>query len=98
MTTHAQHSDDVRAEVGYLFHRNFKRVNNALCWLKLISVISPLLGLLGTVWGMVAVFQAMEDFSHANATVLAFGHLVGAHHDDHWGFASRFRPSWPTTT
>ena len=73
VTTHAQHSDDVRAEVGYLFHRNFKRVNNALCWLKLISVISPLLGLLGTVWGMVAVFQAMEDFSHANATVLASG-------------------------
>lgn len=73
VTTHGQHSDDVRAEVSYLFHRNFKRVSNALCCLKLISVISPLLGLLGTVWGMVAVFQAMADFTHANATVLASG-------------------------
>lgn len=73
VTTHGQHSDDIRAEVSYLFHRNFKRVSNALCWLKLISVISPLLGLLGTVGGMVAVFQSMADFSHANSTVLASG-------------------------
>lgn len=73
VTTHAQHSDDIRAEVSYLFHRNFKRVSNGLCWLKLISVISPLLGLLGTVWGMVAVFQSMADVSHANATILASG-------------------------
>ena len=26
--THGSHSDDIRAEVGYLFHRNFKRVSN----------------------------------------------------------------------
>lgn len=71
--THSEHSDDIRAEVGYLFHRNFKRVNNGLCWLKLIAVISPLLGLLGTVWGMVDVFQSMSDVSHANAQVLASG-------------------------
>lgn len=73
VTTHASHSDDIRAEVGYLFHRNFKRVNNGLCWLRLISVVSPLLGLLGTVWGMVDVFQAMGEVSRANASVLASG-------------------------
>lgn len=73
VTTHGQHSDDIRAEVSYLFHRNFKRVSNRLCWLKLISVISPLLGLLGTVWGMVSVFQSMADVTHANASVLASG-------------------------
>lgn len=71
--THSEHSDDIRAEVGYLFHRNFKRVTNGLCWLKLISVVSPLLGLLGTVWGMVDVFQSMSDVTHANAQVLASG-------------------------
>ena len=49
VATHGSHSDDIRAEVAYLFHRNFKRVSNGLVWLKLISVISPLLGLLGTV-------------------------------------------------
>ncbi len=71
--THGEHSDDIRAEVGYLFYRNFKRVSNGLCWLKLISVISPLLGLLGTVWGMVDVFQSMSDVTQANASVLASG-------------------------
>lgn len=71
--THGSHSDDIRAEVGYLFHRNFKRVTNGLCWLKLISVISPLLGLLGTVWGMVDVFQSMADITRANASLLASG-------------------------
>lgn len=73
VTTHASHSDDIRAEVSYLFHRNFKRVSNALCWLKLIAVISPLLGLLGTVWGMVDVFQVMADVTRANAALLASG-------------------------
>ncbi|MDO4937907.1 MAG: MotA/TolQ/ExbB proton channel family protein [Sutterellaceae bacterium] len=73
VTTHGSHSDDIRAEVGYLFYRNFKRVSNGLCWLKLIAVISPLLGLLGTVWGMVDVFRSMSDVTQANASVLASG-------------------------
>ena len=73
VTTHGAHSDDIRAEVSYLFYRNFKSVSNSLCWLKLISVISPLLGLLGTVWGMVGVFRSMGDMSAANATLLASG-------------------------
>lgn len=71
--THSEHSDDIRAEVSYLFHVTFKRVSNGLCWLKLISVVSPLLGLLGTVWGMVDVFQSLADVTHANAQVLASG-------------------------
>ena len=61
VVTHGSHSDDIRAEVAYLFHRNFKRVTNCLCWLRLISVVSPLLGLLGTVFGMVAVFQSLSS-------------------------------------
>lgn len=73
VVTHSSHSDDIRAEVGYLFYRNFKAVTNGLCWLKLISVISPLLGLLGTVWGMVDVFQSMSDITRADAALLASG-------------------------
>ena len=49
--THASHSDDIRAEVAYLFNRNFKTAINGLSILKMITVISPLLGLLGTVSG-----------------------------------------------
>lgn len=71
--THGSHSDDIRAEVAYLFHRNFKQVSNGLCWLKLISVISPLLGLLGTVFGMVEVFQSLSFTDVPSTEVLAGG-------------------------
>ncbi len=71
--THGEHSDDMRAEVGYLFHRNFESVNRSLYWIRLITVISPLLGLLGTVMGMVNVFQAIATDSSPDATVLAGG-------------------------
>ena len=40
VSTHSHHSDDIRAEVGYLFYRNFKRVSNGLCWLN-SSLSSP---------------------------------------------------------
>ena len=69
--THGAHSDDIRAEVAYLFHKHFKPVNNALTWLKLISAVSPLLGLLGTVVGMVAVFRTIsENLSPDPTTVM----------------------------
>ena len=57
--THGSHSNDIRAEVAYLFHKHLAPVNNSMCWLKLIAAISPLLGLLGTVLGMVGVFQTI---------------------------------------
>lgn len=71
--THSAHSDDIRAEVAYLFHKHFKPVNNALTWLKVISAISPLLGLLGTVVGMVTVFRAISESSSPDPTLLAGG-------------------------
>lgn len=71
--THGAHSDDIRAEVAYLFHKHFKPVNNALTWLKLISAVSPLLGLLGTVVGMVAVFRTISENLSPDPTMLAGG-------------------------
>ena len=73
VATHGSHSDDIRAEVAYLFHRNFKRVSNGLVWLKLISVISPLLGLLGTVFGMVEVFKTLSFTEVPSTELLAAG-------------------------
>ena len=70
---HGSHSNDIRAEVAYLFHRNFKKVSHGLSWLKLISVISPLLGLLGTVFGMVAVFKSISLVDTLATEVLAAG-------------------------
>lgn len=71
--THGGHSADIRAEVAYLFHRNFEHVSQSLCWLRLISVVSPLLGLLGTVLGMVGVFRTLAQNSAPDAALLASG-------------------------
>jgi Biopolymer transport proteins len=73
VTIHADHSEDIRAEVAYLFHRNFEPVMKGLCYLRLIAVISPLLGLLGTILGMVSVFQTIAGAAAPNATLLAAG-------------------------
>ena len=70
---HAEHSEDIRSEVAYLFHRNFEHVSKSLTWLRLISVISPLLGLLGTVLGMVGVFQVIASVGSPDSQALAGG-------------------------
>ena len=71
--THGDHSSDIRAEVAYLFYRNFESVAKSLYWIRLITVIAPLLGLLGTVFGMVNVFRAIAEETSPDATVLASG-------------------------
>ena len=73
VTVHAEHSEDIRAEVAYLFHRNFEGVMKGLCYLRLIAVISPLLGLLGTVLGMVTVFKTIAENVAPNPAILAAG-------------------------
>lgn len=73
VSTHARHSDDIRAEVGYLFHRNFESVSKSLCWIRLVSMISPLMGLLGTVLGMVDVFKTISQNASPDAAMLASG-------------------------
>ncbi len=71
--THATHSKDIRSEVDYLFYRNFASVTRGLTYLRLISIIAPLLGLLGTVLGMVRVFATLASRSAADSALLAEG-------------------------
>ena len=73
VTTHQLHSDDLRAEVVYLFNKNFRSVTNGLIVLKLITVISPLLGLLGTVLGMLTIFEEISKLSNQDPQILALG-------------------------
>ena len=54
--THGSHSNDIRAEVAYLFHKHLAPVNNSMCWLKLIAAISPLLT---TVMGLVIAIPVL---------------------------------------
>lgn len=72
--THAKHSKDIRAEVAYMFHRNFAFVTQGLAYLRLISILAPLLGLLGTMFGMVEVFNELgRTRAAADPAVLARG-------------------------
>lgn len=72
--THGQHSDDLKAEVAYLFHRYFSRAQRDITFIRVIAVISPLLGLLGTLLGLLGVFQALSHTTAVStSTVLAAG-------------------------
>lgn len=71
--THSNHSEDIRAEVAYLFHRNFEQITREISYLRLISVMSPMLGLLGTIFGMVTVFQTIGQNVAPDAAMLATG-------------------------
>ncbi len=55
-------------------NQEFARMNSMIRLLELIAMISPLLGLLGTVMGMIQSFQALEMAQGAaNASILAGG-------------------------
>jgi biopolymer transport protein ExbB len=74
MKTHGRHSNDLRAEVAYLFHRHFSRTLRDLSVLKVIALISPMLGLLGTLLGLTGVFKTLASTtSMTTSMVLAAG-------------------------
>ncbi len=64
---------DLRAELAFLSHKHFRKVNRAMTLLRLISVISPLLGLMGTVLGIVKVFRVIGIQTAVNPAMLATG-------------------------
>jgi biopolymer transport protein ExbB len=64
---------EIQDEVQYLFQRNFSATYIAVTVLRLISVISPLLGLYGTVLGISKVFHSMAAQAVADQAVLANG-------------------------
>jgi len=66
-------SSDRRAELAFLYHKHFKKVNRAMTLLRLVSVISPLLGLLGTVLGISRVFRVIAAQTMVNPALLAHG-------------------------
>ena len=72
--THGHHSDDLKAEVAYLFHRHFSKAQRDITFIRVIAVIAPMLGLLGTLLGLLGVFQALaQTTAMSTSTVLAAG-------------------------
>ncbi len=64
----------LNAELLRRGNEEFAKMNSLIRVLELIAMISPLLGLLGTVLGMIQSFQALElAEGAANASILAGG-------------------------
>jgi biopolymer transport protein ExbB len=67
-------SEDAREETIRVAKKHIKNASAGLRVLELISTIAPLLGLLGTVLGMIAAFQALQESgSRADPAILAGG-------------------------
>ncbi len=64
---------ELQGETQYLFQRSFGSIYISLTILRLISVISPLLGLLGTVLGITRVFHKMSMQTAVDNAMLAGG-------------------------
>lgn len=72
--THGSHSDDIKAEVAYLFNLHFSKVMRELTLIRVIAAISPMLGLLGTLLGLMGVFGSLATTTNlATSTILAAG-------------------------
>nr|WP_204115224.1 MotA/TolQ/ExbB proton channel family protein [Shimia biformata] len=66
--------DDARAETGRVARKELAEASTGLRALELIATIAPLLGLLGTVLGMIAAFKALQEAgSRADPALLAGG-------------------------
>tara|TARA_R110001592_G_scaffold234979_1_gene492832 strand:+ start:523 stop:1233 length:711 start_codon:yes stop_codon:yes gene_type:complete len=67
-------ADEVGAEVTRIARSTLAPFESGLRTLEVIATLSPLLGLLGTVMGMIAAFQAMQAAgSQVNPAVLSGG-------------------------
>lgn len=74
-TKHRHHSTGMRSEVAYLFHKYFYGTKRGFAALRLITATAPMLGLLGTVLGIIQVFDVIGHGGSASAdnTRLALG-------------------------
>jgi biopolymer transport protein ExbB len=67
-------TEQAREETERVARRSLAEARRGLRVLEVISTIAPLLGLLGTVLGMIAAFQALQTSgAQADASVLAGG-------------------------
>lgn len=60
-------------ELSLIGTRQVRRVEKGLSWLSLIATITPLLGLTGTVTGMIKAFMVIAESASVNPAMLAGG-------------------------
>ncbi len=65
--------DTLELKIGEAILREVPKLNRALLFLKIIAVVAPLMGLLGTVTGMINTFQAITLFGTGDPKLMAGG-------------------------
>lgn len=60
-------------ELSVVGTRQVRSIEKGLSWLGLIATITPLLGLTGTVTGMIKAFMVISESSSVNPSMLAHG-------------------------
>ncbi len=60
-------------EVELVFENLMERMERGLSWLALIALVTPLLGLTGTVMGMIRAFIVISESSTVDPSLLAGG-------------------------
>jgi biopolymer transport protein ExbB len=60
-------------ELSVIGTRQVREIEKGLSWLSLIATIAPLLGLTGTVTGMIKAFMVIADSSSVSPSMLAGG-------------------------
>jgi biopolymer transport protein ExbB len=60
-------------ELSIIGTRQVREIEGGLSWLSLIATIAPLLGLTGTVTGMIKAFMVIAESSSVNPSMLAGG-------------------------
>jgi biopolymer transport protein ExbB len=65
--------ESLELKLGEAILKELPRLNRSLTFLKIIAVVAPLLGLLGTVTGMIITFQAITLFGTGDPKLMAGG-------------------------
>jgi biopolymer transport protein ExbB len=65
--------ETLELRLGEAVFKETPRLTRGLLFLKIISVVAPLLGLLGTVTGMIVTFQAITLFGTGDPKLMAGG-------------------------
>ncbi|TNI68097.1 biopolymer transporter ExbB, partial [Aeromonas salmonicida] len=65
--------EDLESKLDEIILRNVPKLEKGISIIKLIASVAPLLGLLGTVVGMIATFQAITLFGTGDPKLMAGG-------------------------